>query len=90
MWGGVKDAAAKVGGKVLGGVNTAVQTGKGMAKIASKAIGDVLDYIEKPGKLVNKVFDIFGINMGSFGIPKGAELPFNMMKGMFGKLKKVL
>ncbi|WP_337225399.1 phage tail tape measure protein [Staphylococcus capitis] len=88
MWGGVKDAAAKVGGKVLGGVNTAVQTGKGMAKIASKAIGDVLDYIEKPGKLVNKVFDIFGINMGSFGIPKGAELPFNMMKGMFGKLKK--
>ena len=88
MWGGVKGAAAKVGGKVLGGVNTAVQTGKGMAKIASKAIGDVLDYIEKPGKLVNKVFDIFGINMGSFGIPKGAELPFNMMKGMFGKLKK--
>lgn len=88
MWGGVKDAAAKVGGKVLGGVNTAVQTGKGMAKIASKAIGDVLDYIEKPGKLVNKVFDFFGINMGSFGIPKGAELPFNMMKGMFGKLKK--
>lgn len=88
MWGGVKDAAAKVGGKVLGGVNTAVQTDKGMAKIASKAIGDVLDYIEKPGKLVNKVFDIFGINMGSFGIPKGAELPFNMMKGMFGKLKK--
>lgn len=88
MWGGVKDAAAKVGGKVLGGVNTAVQTGKGMAKIASKAIGDVLDYIEKPGKLVNKVFDIFGINMGSFGIPKGAGLPFNMMKGMFGKLKK--
>ncbi|MDS0194072.1 MULTISPECIES: peptidoglycan DD-metalloendopeptidase family protein [Staphylococcus] len=88
MWGGVKGAAAKVGGKVLGGVNTAVQTGKGMAKIASKAIGDVLDYIEKPGKLVNKVFDIFGINIGSFGIPKGAELPFNMMKGMFGKLKK--
>lgn len=88
MWGGVKGAAAKVGGKVLGGVNTAVQTGKGMAKIASKVIGDVLDYIEKPGKLVNKVFDIFGINMGSFGIPKGAELPFNMMKGMFGKLKK--
>ncbi|WNM55216.1 hypothetical protein CoNPh26_CDS0129 [Staphylococcus phage S-CoN_Ph26] len=48
---------------------------------------EITDYIEKP-KLVNKVFDIFGINIGSFGIPKGAELPFNMMKGMFGKLKK--
>ncbi|MCC3755496.1 phage tail tape measure protein [Staphylococcus capitis] len=80
MWGGVKNIASQ-----------AIETGKGWAKTAGKAagkaIGDVLDYIEKPGKLVEKVFDIFGIGMKTFGIPSGAELPFNMMKGMFGKLK---
>lgn len=49
-----------------------------------------MDWMEKPGKLVEKVFDIFGINLGAFNIGETAELPFNMMKGMFSKLKKAL
>ncbi|MFI3132780.1 peptidoglycan DD-metalloendopeptidase family protein [Staphylococcus warneri] len=81
MWGGVKNATSKA-------VSTGVGWAKAAGKNASKVIGDVLDYIEKPSKLVEKVFDIFGVGVKTFGIPSGAELPFNMMKGMFGKLKK--
>ena len=81
MWGGVKNATIKA-------VSTGVGWAKAAGKTASKVIGDVLDYIEKPSKLVEKVFDIFGVGVKTFGIPSGAELPFNMMKGMFGKLKK--
>lgn len=80
MWGGVKNATSKA-------VSTGVGWAKAAGKTASKVIGDVLDYIEKPSKLVEKVFDIFGVGVKTFGIPSGAELPFNMMKGMFGKLK---
>ncbi|WP_220149601.1 peptidoglycan DD-metalloendopeptidase family protein [Staphylococcus warneri] len=81
MWDGVKNATSKA-------VSTGVGWAKAAGKNASKVIGDVLDYIEKPSKLVEKVFDIFGVGVKTFGIPSGAELPFNMMKGMFGKLKK--
>ncbi|MCG2355703.1 phage tail tape measure protein [Staphylococcus epidermidis] len=55
--------------------------------IASK-IGDLEDYMEHPGKLLEKVLGAFGVNMDAFGIGKNAELPYNMMKGMFSKLKE--
>lgn len=81
-------------GRCKSATSNAIETGVGWAKAAgktaSKVIGDVLDYIEKPSKLVEKVFDVFGIGMKTFGIPSGAELPFDMMQGMFSKLKKVL
>nr|WP_261369359.1 peptidoglycan DD-metalloendopeptidase family protein [Staphylococcus warneri] len=47
-----------------------------------------MDYIEHPGKLLNKVLQGFGISKDSFGISKAAELPYNMMTGMFKKLKE--
>lgn len=50
-------------------------------------IGDLEDYMEHPGKLLNKVLSTFGVNMDAFGISKQAELPYNMMKAMFKKLK---
>nr|WP_106913114.1 peptidoglycan DD-metalloendopeptidase family protein [Staphylococcus pasteuri] len=81
MWGGVKSATSNA-------IETGVGWAKAAGKTASKVIGDVLDYIEKPSKLVEKVFDVFGIGMKTFGIPSGAELPFDMMQGMFSKLKK--
>ena len=55
--------------------------------IASK-IGDLEDYMEHPGKLLEKVLGAFGVNMDAFGISKNFELPYNMMKGMFSKLKE--
>lgn len=85
---GVKAMTGKVveGGKaVVGSALNAAKKGKDWL---SDKIGDVLDWIEKPKKLLEKVFEGFGINMASFGIPKGAELPFNLMKGMFKKLKE--
>ncbi|HIH1382480.1 TPA: peptidoglycan DD-metalloendopeptidase family protein [Staphylococcus pseudintermedius] len=60
--------------------------GKGANWLKDK-VGDVLDWMDKPGKLLNKVLEGFGVSLGSFGIPKKAELPYKMMKGMFGKLK---
>lgn len=74
------------GGKAV--VDSALNTAKKGKDWLSDKIGDVLDWIEKPKKLLEKVFEGFGINMASFGIPKGAELPFNLMKGMFKKLKE--
>ncbi|RIO58571.1 hypothetical protein BUZ49_05280 [Staphylococcus hominis] len=74
------------GGKAV--VDSALNTAKKGKDWLSDKIGDVLDWIEKPKKLLEKVFDSFGFNMASFGIPKGAELPFNLMKGMFKKLKE--
>ncbi|MEJ7532747.1 hypothetical protein WL482_11705, partial [Staphylococcus hominis] len=50
-------------------------------------IGDLEDYLEHPGKLLEKVLSAFGVNMDAFGINRSAELPYNMMKGMFAKLK---
>lgn len=81
MWGGVTGAVSNI-------AESSKDVVKSLGKRAGKVVGDVLDWVEKPGKLVDKVFDVFGVNLDSFGIGKAAELPFNMMKGMFSKLKK--
>lgn len=87
-WDASKAGAAKVvdGGKAI--VSKTLETAaKGKDWLKDK-VGDVMDWIEKPGKLLNKVLEAFGVNMEGFGIPKAASLPFDMMKGMFSKLKK--
>lgn len=98
LWDKTKDIAGKAG---KGIANTAHDVkdaaGDGLAKAVElagkgkewlgKTVGEVTDWLKKPGKLFEKVMDAFGINLESFGIPKAASLPFNMMKGMFGKLK---
>lgn len=87
-WDATKAGAAKVveGGKAV--VNKTLEAAsKGKDWLGDK-VGDVLDWIDKPGKLLNKVLEAFGVNIEGFGIPKATSLPFNMMKGMFGKLKK--
>lgn len=71
-------------GEFLEGAKNVV--GKG-AKWLGNKVGDVMDWVSKPGKLLDKVLEAFGVNMEGFGIPKAASLPFDMMKGMFGKLK---
>ena len=81
---GAKAIAGKVvdGGKAV--VDKTLETaGKGAGWLKDK-VGDVMDWIEKPGKLLDKVLEAFGVN---FDWIKGS-LPADMMKGMFGKLKK--
>lgn len=88
IWGGTKKAAGNIldGGKNL--VSKTLETAvKGKNWLKDK-IGDVMDWISKPGKLMNKVLEGFGVNMEGFGIEKAASLPYDMMSGMFGKLKK--
>ncbi|MDH9162065.1 peptidoglycan DD-metalloendopeptidase family protein [Staphylococcus succinus] len=87
-WDSTKAGAAKLvdGGKAI--VSKTLETAvKGKDWLKDK-IGDVMDWIEKPGKLMNKVLEGFGVNMEGFGIGKAASLPYDMMSGMFGKLKK--
>ncbi|PTE58686.1 tape measure protein [Staphylococcus epidermidis] len=87
-WDATKAGAAKVvdGGKAVVS-KTLDAAAKGKKWLGDK-VGDVLDWIDKPEKLLEKVLEGFGVNLDSFGITKAAELPYNMMKGMFGKLKK--
>lgn len=87
-WDSTKAGAAKLvdGGKAV--VSKTLETAaKGKDWLKDK-VGDVMDWIEKPGKLLNKVLEGFGVNLDAFGISKAASLPRDMMSGMFGKLKK--
>ncbi|MDW4413003.1 peptidoglycan DD-metalloendopeptidase family protein [Staphylococcus saprophyticus] len=87
-WDSTKAGAAKVvdGGKAVVS-KTLEAAAKGKDWLKDK-VGDVMDWIEKPGKLLSKVLEGFGVNMDAFGIAKAASLPRDMMSGMFGKLKK--
>ena len=88
MWGGTKKASGAIvegGKKAVSATLGAAAKGKDWLK---DKVGDVMDWIDKPGKLLNKILEGFGVSMEGFGIPKAASLPFDMMKGMFGKLKK--
>ena len=89
---GVKAGAKVATGKVVDGgkavVNKTLETAAKGKKWMSEKIGDVMDWIDKPGKLLDKVLEGVGLNLDGFGISKAAELPYDMMKGMFGKLKK--
>ncbi len=87
-WDATKAGVAKVvdGGKAVVS-KTLDAAAKGKDWLSDK-VGDVLDWIDKPEKLLEKVLEGFGVNLDGFGISKAAELPYNMMKGMFGKLKK--
>lgn len=92
MMSGAKDGAEALQGKVVKGgkavVNKTLETAAKGKKWLGDKVGDVMDWIEKPGKLLKKVLEGFGVNMEGFGISKAASLPYDMMKGMFGKLKK--
>ncbi|PTH26006.1 peptidoglycan DD-metalloendopeptidase family protein [Staphylococcus arlettae] len=91
-WDKTKDGAKVVSGKVVDGgkavVNKTLETAAKGKKWMADKIGDVMDWIEKPGKLLNKVLEGIGLDLDGFGISKAASLPYDMMKGMFGKLKK--
>ncbi|MDW4228970.1 peptidoglycan DD-metalloendopeptidase family protein [Staphylococcus saprophyticus] len=92
VWDKTKDGAKVVSGKVVEGgkavVNKSLEVAAKGKKWLGDKVGDVMDWIEKPGKLLNKVLEGFGVNMDAFGIAKAASLPRDMMSGMFGKLKK--
>ncbi|WP_353422544.1 hypothetical protein PYH72_13580 (plasmid) [Staphylococcus delphini] len=73
---GIGDSAKHFGMKAL-------DTAKNVASGAFKMIGDVFDYIENPGKLVDKVLSAAGVD---FSFVKG-DILGGMMKAMYKKLK---
>ena len=58
--------------------------GKG-AKWLGDKVGDVMDYVKSPGKLLNHVLKAFGVNFDALG---KNNIPADMMAGMFTKLKE--
>lgn len=80
---GIGDKANGVKHKAMDMGNKALDTAKGIAKGTFKAIGDVFDYINHPGKLVDKVLSAAGVD---FSFVKGDMLG-GLMKAMYKKLK---
>ncbi|WP_440868133.1 peptidoglycan DD-metalloendopeptidase family protein [Staphylococcus shinii] len=71
-------------GKLEGGKKKVVAGAKAGAKAVGDKIGEVLDYVGKPGKLLDAVLGKFGVD---FGNVKG-EIPKDMMwDGMWKGLK---
>ena len=71
-------------GKLEGGKKKVVAGAKAGAKVVGDKIGEVLDYVGKPGKLLDAVLGKFGVD---FGNVKG-EIPKDMMwDGMWKGLK---
>src|SRR5699024_4554014 len=83
VWEGTKAGTKAVTGKVVEGGKAVVSKSLSMAAKGKKwmedKIGDVMDWIEKPGKLLDKVLEGVGLNLDGFGISKAAELPYDMM-----------
>lgn len=76
LWDKTKDFASGAFNKAKDAVS------KGKDWLADK-VGDVWDWVSKPGKLVDKVLEAFGVN---FDWIQGS-LPSDMMGAMFKKLK---
>lgn len=87
FFGDVGKKGAKAAGKVAAnGAPIVQEVGKkaGQAKEAiGKAIGDVMDYMDNPGKLVDKVISHFGVNFDGI---KG--IPGDITRAAFKKMKK--
>lgn len=82
-WNGAKHNVSK-GMKATGEALTSA--GKFSKDWITKNIGDVMDWVKKPGKLLNKILGGMGVGMKSFGIDKGS-VPYDLMGGMYKKLK---
>src|SRR5699024_933242 len=76
VWEGTKAGTKAVTGKVVEGGKAVVSKSLSMAAKGKKwmedKIGDVMDWIEKPGKLLDKVLEGVGLNLDGFGISKAA------------------
>ncbi|MGJ5700443.1 phage tail tape measure protein [Staphylococcus chromogenes] len=56
------------------------------AKWLSDKVGDVMDYIDNPGKLFNKVMSLMGVNFSS--LTKGMGIVGDITRAAFKKIKK--
>lgn len=61
------------------------QIGKGTKWLGDK-VGDVLDFIENPGKLLNYILEAFGIDFNS--LTKGMGIAGDITKAAWSKIKK--
>lgn len=91
VFGDVKDSVTNgvknTVGKAVNGTKALVskaaeKAGQGVGWLSDK-VGDIYDFMDKPGKLLDHVLNAFGVN---FDFIKGS-LPKDMMSGMFKKLK---
>lgn len=86
FFGDVGKKGGKLAGRVTKGgkavINAAGEKAGEIKEAIDKVIGDVMDYMDNPGKLVDKVISYFGVNFDGI---KG--LPGDIVRGAFKKMK---
>lgn len=93
LWNGVKDTSSKGYHKAKDTGSDIVDGGKDLAgkakKQFDKTIGDVMDYVKNPMKLVDKTMKLFGVDFSSVNGAMGGMMDFGY-KGLKGSLKDLI
>ncbi len=93
LWNGVKDTSSKGYHKVKDKGSDIIEGGKDLAgkakKQFDKTIGDVMDYVKNPMKLVDKTMKLFGVDFSGVKGAMGGMMDFGY-KGLKSSLKDLI
>lgn len=93
LWNGVKDTGSKGYHKAKDKGSDIIEGGKDLAgkakKQFDKTIGDVMDYVKNPMKLVDKTMKLFGVDFSSVKGAMGGMMDFGY-KGLKKSLKDLI
>lgn len=93
LWNGVKDTTSKGYHKVKDKGSDIVEGGKDLAgkakKQFDKTIGDVMDYVKNPMKLIDKTMKLFGVDFSGVKGAMGGMMDFGY-KGLKSSLKDLI
>ncbi|UXU79113.1 peptidoglycan DD-metalloendopeptidase family protein [Mammaliicoccus sciuri] len=93
LWNGVKDTTSKGYHKVKDKGSEIIEGGKDLAgkakKQFDKTIGDVMDYVKNPMKLIDKTMKLFGVDFSSIKGAMGGVMNFGY-KGLKSSIKDLV
>lgn len=93
LWNGVKDTTSKGYHKAKDKGSDIIEGGKDLAgkakKQFDKTIGDVMDYVKNPMKLVDKTMKLFGVDFSGVKGAMGGMMDFGY-KGLKSSLKDLI
>lgn len=93
LWNGVKDTTSKGYHKAKDKGSDIIEGGKDLAgkakKQFDKTIGDVMDYVKNPMKLIDKTMKLFGVDFSSIKGAMGGVMNFGY-KGLKSSIKDLV